>query len=454
MAQREQIPSVIARNLVSAVEDYRPSEIVLQYTSQMWNAWRFGTPAMTLFLRRLRRTGARITIIAHELFVPWLPRPDLAIAAFLQRVQLATLVRECDRFFVTTETRARVAAPLCRLAGAVAPQVIRIGANTVPVERRPRSPVASATAPKIGFFSTAAVGKKYDVVLDAFARIASEIPGAELILMGDLGPPDQPNVRAILEEVARHPAKARIRLTGRLSLAELANEMATLDLYLFAMETGANTRSSTLPSALGAGIPTVAVRGRETDLSLFHDGDSLVFADDMTGPAFAAAALRLLKEPVGAGACRRGRPAPLHRAPELGTDRRSPVGRHLLVVTAVLVSHPHVAAVALGLAEALAAEGKLAAFVTGVAFRQESTAGRAAALLAQRWPVLRNRILSAPSSDRLRSLFAAELGARLAARALANVWDRASLYNALFTTHDLATALARLAARDDRGLRL
>jgi glycosyltransferase involved in cell wall biosynthesis len=303
------IPSVIAHHLVSAVEDYRPSEIVLQYTSQMWNTWRFGTPAMTLLMRRLRRTGARMTVIAHELCVPWLPRPDLAIAAFLQRVQLATLLRECDRFFVTTDTRARVIASLCRLARAVAPEVIRIGANTLPVERPLRSPVASATTPRIGFFSTAAVGKKYDVVLDAFARIVGEIPGAELILIGDLGPPEQRNVRAVLEQVARHPAKAQIRLTGRLSLTELANEMAALDLYLFAMETGANTRSSTLPSALGAGIPTVAVRGLETDLSLFHDGDSLVFADDMTGAAFARAALRLLKDPsalarVGEGARR------------------------------------------------------------------------------------------------------------------------------------------------------
>jgi glycosyltransferase involved in cell wall biosynthesis len=292
-----QIPSVIVHHLVNAIESYRPTEIVFQYTSQMWNAWRFGTPAMTLLLRRLRRTRARITIIAHELFVPWLPRPDLALAALLQRLQLATLVRECDRFFVTTDTRARIAAPLCRLAGAVAPQVIRIGANALPVERRLRSPQASGTTPKIGFFSTAAVGKKYDVVLDAFARIAGEIPGAELILMGDLGPPHQPNVRVVLEEVARHPAKAQIRLTGRLSLAQVASETAALDLYLFAMETGANTRSSTLPSALGSGIPTVAVRGRETDLSLFHDGANVVFADDMTGPAFAAAALRLLKDP-------------------------------------------------------------------------------------------------------------------------------------------------------------
>ncbi len=293
------IPSVIAHQLVREIESYRPTEVVLQYTSQMWNAWRFGSPVTPLLLHRLRRTGARITVIAHELAVPWVARPDLMLAAFLQRLQLGMLVRECERFFVTTETRAALVAPLCRLMGAVEPQVIRIGANALPVARPPRSAGQSVVAaPKIGFFSTAAIGKRYDVVLDAFARIAEEIPAAELVLMGDLGPPDQPSVRAVLEAVERHPAKHQIRLTGRLSLSEVAVETAGLDLYLFAMSTGANTRSSTLPSALGSGIPTVTVRGIETDLSLFRDGDNVVFAEAMTGAAFAAASLRLLKDPI------------------------------------------------------------------------------------------------------------------------------------------------------------
>jgi glycosyltransferase involved in cell wall biosynthesis len=293
------IPSVIAHHLTREIENFRPTEVVLQYTSQMWSTWRFGSPVTPLLLRRLRRTGARLTTIAHELFVPWVARrPDLMLAAFLQRVQLGSLVRECDRFFVTTETRAALIAPLCRLVGAVEPQVIRIGANALPIDRPPRPAGDSVAAPRIGLFSTAAIGKRYDVVLDAFARIADEIPSAELVLMGDLGPPDQPSVRAVLEAVEHHPARQQIRLTGRLSLPEVAVETARLDLYLFPMATGANTRSSTLPSALGSGIPTVAVRGIETDLSLFHDGDNVIFADAMTGPAFAAAALCLLKDPV------------------------------------------------------------------------------------------------------------------------------------------------------------
>jgi glycosyltransferase involved in cell wall biosynthesis len=290
------VPAVVAHRLASAIERYRPTEVVLQYTNQMWNAWRFGSPTMALFLRRLRKTGVRLTVIAHELFVPWLPRPDLFAAAALQRAQLMLLVPQTDRFFVTTGTRAQLVTPLFRAVGAVAPQLIRIGSNAMPVERW-RKPGAG---PKLGFFSTAAVGKRYDIVLDAFARIALEMPTAELLLIGDLGPPHFRTVRAVQAAVSRHPAQQRIRLTGRLSLAEVAHETAGLDVYLFPMDTGANTRSSTLPSALGSGIPTVAVRGRETDPDLFRDGENVIFADDMSGPAFAAAALRLLRDPATA----------------------------------------------------------------------------------------------------------------------------------------------------------
>jgi glycosyltransferase involved in cell wall biosynthesis len=110
---------------------------------------------------------------------------------------------------------------------------------------------------------------------------------------------------------------------------------------------------------------------------------------------------------------------------------------------AVLVSHPHVAAVSVGLAEALAREGKLSAFFTGVAFDGASAAGRAAARVATRRPVLRNRILTAVPADRLRSQPAVELGARLVGRLLARTGPRFKLYDALFTSHDLAVSLAR-----------
>jgi len=61
------------------------------------------------------------------------------------------------------------------------------------------------------------------------------------------------------------------------------------------METGANTRSSTLPLALGSGVPVVATRGRETD-DLFVDQENIVLADALEGDAFAAATLRIVND--------------------------------------------------------------------------------------------------------------------------------------------------------------
>ena len=87
-------------------------------------------------------------------------------------------------------------------------------------------------------------------------------------------------------------------MTGKLSLPEIALQMAALDLYLFPMDTGANTRSSTLPVALGSRLPVIALSGIETDIGLFRDGENIVFAREMTGSAFAEAALQLLSDPA------------------------------------------------------------------------------------------------------------------------------------------------------------
>jgi glycosyltransferase involved in cell wall biosynthesis len=304
------VPTLIAHHVARAIAARPPTDVILQYTAQMWDAWRFGSPALIWLAMQARRAGARVTLIAHELYVPWLPRPDLALAALSQRLQLAALVRACDHVFVTTETRAAQIASACALLGAPAPGVIRVGANAIPVPRGPRDVVAGGrSGPQLGVFSTAAVGKRFDVVLDAFARVAREVPAAELVLIGDLGPPDRPRVREILESVRRHPAAARIRMTGRLPLSDVAAEIGALDAYLFPMSTGANTRSGTLPVALGAGLPVVAVSGPETDADLFRDGENIVLAANLDGLAFADATLRLLRDPalaarVGAGARR------------------------------------------------------------------------------------------------------------------------------------------------------
>jgi glycosyltransferase involved in cell wall biosynthesis len=112
-------------------------------------------------------------------------------------------------------------------------------------------------------------------------------------------------------------------------------------------------------------------------------------------------------------------------------------------LTAVLVSHPHVAAVSLGLATTLSEVGKLAGYFTGVAFTPRSLSGRIAALLAAKQPVIRNRILPNVPPSLLHGSLTVEVSARLASRALAGVDSRFKLYNALFAAHDAVVARRR-----------
>jgi glycosyltransferase involved in cell wall biosynthesis len=300
------LPLVIARNVISALREYRPTDVLLQYTSQMWDAGRLGSVAPLAVASQARRAGARVTVVGHELFLAFQRRPDLFLGAATQRLQLAALLGLCDRVFVTTGTRAQLISTAAWALTGHGAGIVRVGPSALPAERwRPRDPAR----PRLGVFSTASPGKRHDLVLDSFALVAHEMPEAELVLIGDLGPAERPHVKQVLEQVARHPAKDRIRLTGALPLEAIAREIADLDLYLAPMDTGANTRSSTLPTALGSALPTIAGIGEDTDLDLFRDGENVVLVPDMTAPAFAEAALRLLRDEgamarIGAGARR------------------------------------------------------------------------------------------------------------------------------------------------------
>ncbi len=109
-------------------------------------------------------------------------------------------------------------------------------------------------------------------------------------------------------------------------------------------------------------------------------------------------------------------------------------------MTAVVVSHPHVGAVSVGLADALSREGKLAGYYTGVAFTVDRWPGKLAARLAARTPTLRNRLLSNLPAERLHASRVLETGARLALTVLGR---QRHVYNALFSMHDLTVSMAR-----------
>jgi glycosyltransferase involved in cell wall biosynthesis len=294
-------PMVIAARLRRTLLKNRPTDLIIQYTPQMLGAWRWGSPAVLWLAHAAHQAGINTTLLAHELFLPWRRRPDLALGAALLRGQLALLMKICNHVLVTMENRLAEIAPLAtlmglrRLAG-----VVRVGTNAIPL-----APTRRAGRLRIGVFSTLASSKRFDVVLDCFEKVQAVHPHAELVLLGDLGKVDDPRVRGLRAAIAAHPAHDRIRVPGKLGLREIAHEVAEMDIYLFPMITGANTRSGTLPLALGTGLPVVATRSYETD-GLFVDGENIAIADALTGEAFARAVLRLLDDPASADRISRG----------------------------------------------------------------------------------------------------------------------------------------------------
>jgi glycosyltransferase involved in cell wall biosynthesis len=284
-------PLEIAGNIAKLIEQSEPTDVILQYSARMWDASRFGSPALPMLAAALRGRR-RLSLVAHELYTPWSRRPDLALASAALRGQFGAVMAVCDAVFVTTETRL----PLIADAGAAlrpSPRlgVLRVGSNALPVAGGP-----SLGAPKIGIFSTLAVGKRFDVVVSAFEAIWRRRPDAELIVIGDLGPPSGRAYRMLAAQIEASPAAARIHLTGKIKLSEVASIVSSLGVYLFPMDTGANTRSSTLPIAFATGVPVVAILGQETD-SIFEDRGNVLYASALDGPAFARAALEILDGP-------------------------------------------------------------------------------------------------------------------------------------------------------------
>jgi glycosyltransferase involved in cell wall biosynthesis len=285
------LPVVIAQRVRRELDRFAPTDLIIQYTPQMLNAWRWGSPAVLGLALDARRKGIKVTLVAHELFFVWQRRPDLAVAAALLRAQFAALAAVAHRVFVTVEARAQLIAGWLRAARIKSDVgVVRIGSGALPVRRKPR-----AGELRLGTFTTLAVGKRMDVVLDCFRIIAEQRPDARLILLGDFAHSGPARLRAFEQTVAANPARDRIRIAGKQTLSAIAQEVADLDVFLFPMETGANTRSSTLPLALGSGLPVVATRARETD-DLFVDNENIVLAEALEGDAFAAATLRILND--------------------------------------------------------------------------------------------------------------------------------------------------------------
>ncbi len=130
--------------------------------------------------------------------------------------------------------------------------------------------------------------KGHRFLVEAFARISDEVPGARLVVAGPEG-----HASGELENaVTRHGVQDRVRLLGgRSDVPEL---MAAADLFVFpSLYEGLG---GALIEAMALGLPVVAsdipaIRG------IVEDGRSALLAPPASPEALAAAVVRLLKDP-------------------------------------------------------------------------------------------------------------------------------------------------------------
>jgi glycosyltransferase involved in cell wall biosynthesis len=294
-------PLEVTMGLYDSIAAFDPTDLIIQYTPHMLRGSRFGTLALPALMGQFRGR-ARRTVIFHELYMPWSWRPDLAVGGVLQRLQFGAVLGAADRMFVTTVPRQRHVEGLLRQARRDRDvEVLYVGANAPPLPPRPSPDVR-----RLGIFSMMGMNRRFDLMVEAFALVKQHHPNGELVFIGNLGDDASPLYRTLRGQIARSPAAKAIRLTGPIPLGRVAEEVAGLDVYLLPDVTGASTRSSTLPVALGSGVPVVAIRGPETSPDLFVDGESVVFASEMTASSLAEAVLRVLDDPALAARVGRG----------------------------------------------------------------------------------------------------------------------------------------------------
>lgn len=156
-------------------------------------------------------------------------------------------------------------------------------------EDRRRELLAGAPGPLILAIGRLAVEKRWDVVFEAFARIAERLPGAVLVVLGD-GP-------------ERHDLEARSRGRGDIRMVgferdrdRLAVTLASGDLLLHGCPF--ETFGLGVAEALASGLPLVAPDAGGAAEQAPAGSSALFPAGDVE--ACAAAALRLLAEPVEA----------------------------------------------------------------------------------------------------------------------------------------------------------
>jgi glycosyltransferase involved in cell wall biosynthesis len=252
-ATRAQIRSW-ARGL--AAETHTPQAVLLHYS-----VFSYSYRGLPLFvaatLAALRRERIPLITLLHEFAYPW-RRGDLRGAAWAvsQRAQLIEVMRASAAVVVTIDARADWLASrvwLPRRPVAFAP----VFSNLPPAAAAPRPERRRAA---IGLFGYSHEGARVPLVLDALRLLQDRGRDVELVLLGAPGRSSAAG-EAWLEGARSRAITHAPSFSGTLAPQDLANQLATCEIMLFADAAGPSSRKTTLAASLASGRAVVAIDG-------------------------------------------------------------------------------------------------------------------------------------------------------------------------------------------------
>ncbi|HET6379696.1 MAG TPA: glycosyltransferase [candidate division Zixibacteria bacterium] len=247
-----------------------------------------------LMARRVaQRTGAPLVFTHHTRFGDYshylgpLARPAAAVVgAYLREFWRGCAAIVAPGSELAAELRARVGPP-----PAPRVEVIPTGVDVPAIQALEPVDVRAAAGWTDDTLVVASHGrlareKSVDVLVEAFARAARDVPRLRLLLVG--GGPEEDDLR---QRTAGSDLAGRVHLTGPLPRPEALAHVRGADLFAFASRT--ETQGLVLAEALVAGLPVVALAGPGVADSVRDGADGLIVDGADRAGALAAGLTRL-----------------------------------------------------------------------------------------------------------------------------------------------------------------
>jgi glycosyltransferase involved in cell wall biosynthesis len=237
----------------------RPDAILVHYS-----VFAYSHKGLPLFVRpvfaALAAARVPVIVVLHEFAYPWRYGGWRgAVWAVSQRAAMLEVMRVASTAIVTADSRARWLASR-RLLPARPVHVAPVYSNLPPAEPGSEGRRDGAT---VGLFGYAYQGAAQALILDALAELLERGVRVRLRLLGQPGP-DSPGGEEWREQARARSIEQALSFSGALPAQQLASELATCDVLLFADGAGPSSRKGTLAGALASGRPVVALRGPVT----------------------------------------------------------------------------------------------------------------------------------------------------------------------------------------------